>query len=71
MPNKDDQEQKPRKESPTAENAGAPRNEINDDDKLKIFNKPWKDDAAVIVEDYDERRAPGTRQQLIFDAWKL
>lgn len=68
MPNKDDQEQKPRKESPTAENAGAPRNEINYDDKLKNFNKPWKDDAALVVEDYEERRAPGTRQQLIFEA---
>lgn len=66
MSNKDDQEQKPRRESPTAENAGAPRNEINDDDKLKFFNKPWKDETAV--QDYDEGRAPGTRQQLIFEA---
>lgn len=74
MSNKNEQEQKPRKESSLSLKSGLSTNEITDDGRMKNFYKPWKEDAfveeAAVDDDYDERQraAIPRQQQIIFDA---
>lgn len=73
MPHKNEQEQKPRKDSPLSEDTGSSQNEVEESGNLKHYYKPWKEDSgdiAVVVDNYDEHHhlsEPG-QPKVFFDA---
>lgn len=62
-------EQKPRKENSPTINVDTFKKEVKKDSHQNNNYNIWKDEVAVIVDDYDEqRRASEARQQLNYDA---